>query len=240
MFRSSNLRNVSKFRKGNGLKTAKKMKTFDFLVILGSFCGSFRTWNGNWFSKSLQFRFCLLLNVITLLIYEISNENRFSEIIFGFSTHLGHSDYLVNYSFLSKELLQSLMDRLELHNHFVSQTTKFVKKRKLSIFYTIFGSHWDIFQTQICKYLPQKPTAHQLHFLLSHFNLTLERFQKFTNFARKRIKFQFYFPTHLSFWSISDVNHCNFLIKKENYITDSFAFDCFEPNSQNFSKIVLK
>ena len=93
------------------------------------------------FQKSFQFRFCLLLNVITLLIYEISNENRFSEIIFGFSTHLGHSDYLVNYSFLSKELLQSLMDRLELHNHFVSQTTKFVKKRKLSIFYTIFGSH---------------------------------------------------------------------------------------------------
>ena len=69
-----------------------------------------------------------------------------------------------------------------------------------------------------------------MHLLLNQsIFLTLEMFLKFTIFAQKRLKFSFCFPNN---WCrFFHVKHCNFLIKKENYTSHSFVFECFEPSN---------
>ena len=83
-----------------------------------------------------------------------------------------------------------------------------------------------LFQTQINKDLPQKPTGYQLQMLSNQFNiLTLETFRKNDRLRTKTFRYAFFllFDSLVSFCNISYVNHCNFLFEKIYYIPQSFT-----------------
>ena len=136
----------------NGLKTSKILKTFNFLVILGSLRGSSRAWKCTWLWKSLFYCFlvvveCFLINEI----FEISNKFRFSEKFWIFDSYGTFWDRVLPIklqNFLSEGVLHNFINFLKLQVHLVQFTNSFTKthwncqKRKLSIF---FGSYCESF-----------------------------------------------------------------------------------------------
>ena len=193
------------------------------------------------FKKTTLFRVRLLLNVFNLHYIKFTRFSIkfvFRKKKFGFSTHFGHSErmfYLVNYLFPPKGVLLSLIIRVELRDDLASgKITKIVKKRKLSIFYTIFET---FSKPTFNLYLPRN----QMHLLLSHYVfLTLEILQIFTDFAQKCLKFNSTFRITCVVLKYFDVKDCNFLIRNGKYIPNFFAIDCFEPsNSQKVQNLYL-
>ena len=170
----------------------------------------------------------------------------------GFPTPLCHSEimfYLGNYNvFFSKSVLNSLINLLELSDHLIykkclKQPLKLSKAENVDVleFFCFILRQFPIKIQQI----PRTKANWMITAIVTEtfYYSNLRYVSNLSQTSRKNVwKFQFfYFSIHLvSFWSVSDVKHQNFLIliNKRYYIPNCFAFDCFYPsNSQNSHKL---